>query len=123
MKTRKFLALLLTCLMASSALAACNSGSTGSSSGTESSGAASSEAESSGEESGSTTAELTSDVVNGETNQQTYPLTEETVTLTYWYPNAGSMAELADFNDSYFFKWYEELKSASSAILPALGYQ
>ena len=122
MKTRKFLALLLTCMIASSALAACNSGSTGSSSGTESSGAASSEAESSGEESGSTTAELTSDVVNGETNQQTYPLTEETVTLTYWYPNAGSMAELADFNDSYFFKWYEELTNVHiDFIVPAAG--
>ena len=122
MKTRKFLALLLTCMIASSALAACNSGSTGSSSGTESSGAASSEAESSGEESGSTSAELTSDVVNGETNQQTYPLTEETVTLTYWYPNAGSMAELADFNDSYFFKWYEELTNVHiDFIVPAAG--
>ena len=122
MKTRKFLALLLTCLMASSALAACNSGNTGSSSGTESSGATSSEADSSGEESGSTTAELTSDVVNGETNQQTYPLTEETVTLTYWYPNAGSMAELADFNDSYFFKWYEELTNVHiDFIVPAAG--
>ena len=122
MKTRKFLALLLTCLMASSALAACNSGNTGSSSGTESSGATSSEAESSGEESGSTTAGLTSDVVNGETNQQTYPLTEETVTLTYWYPNAGSMAELADFNDSYFFKWYEELTNVHiDFIVPAAG--
>ena len=122
MKTRKFLALLLTCMIASSALAACNSGSTGSSSGTESSGATSSEAESSGEESGSTSAELTSDVVNGETNQQTYPLTEETVTLTYWYPNAGSMAELADFNDSYFFKWYEELTNVHiDFIVPAAG--
>ena len=122
MKTRKFLALLLTCMIASSALAACNSGSTGSSSGTESSGTTSSEAESSGEESGSTTAELTSDVVNGETNQQTYPLTEETVTLTYWYPNAGSMAELADFNDSYFFKWYEELTNVHiDFIVPAAG--
>ena len=122
MKTRKFLALLLTCMIASSALAACNSGSTGSSSGTESSGATSSEAESSGEESGSTTAGLTSDVVNGETNQQTYPLAEETVTLTYWYPNAGSMAELADFNDSYFFKWYEELTNVHiDFIVPAAG--
>ena len=122
MKTRKFLALLLTCMIASSALAACNSGSTGSSSGTESSGATSSEAESSGEESGSTSAGLTSDVVNGETNQQTYPLTEETVTLTYWYPNAGSMAELADFNDSYFFKWYEELTNVHiDFIVPAAG--
>ena len=122
MKTRKFLALLLTCMIASSALAACNTGSTGSSSGTESSGATSSEADSSGEESGSTTAELTSDVVNGETNQQTYPLTEETVTLTYWYPNAGSMAELADFNDSYFFKWYEELTNVHiDFIVPAAG--
>ena len=122
MKTRKFLALLLTCMIASSALAACNSGSTGSSSGTESSGAASSEAESSGEESGSTSAGLTSDVVNGETNQQTYPLTEETVTLTYWYPNAGSMAELADFNDSYIFKWYEELTNVHiDFIVPAAG--
>ena len=122
MKTRKFLALLLTCMIASSALAACNSGSTGSSSGTESSGAASSEAESSGEESGSTSAGLTSDVVNGETNQQTYPLAEETVTLSYWYPNAGSMAELADFNDSYFFKWYEELTNVHiDFIVPAAG--
>ena len=122
MKTRKFLALLLTCMIASSALAACNSGSTGSSSGTESSGATSSEAESSGEESGSPSAGLTSDVVNGETNQQTYPLTEETVTLTYWYPNAGSMAELADFNDSYFFKWYEELTNVHiDFIVPAAG--
>ncbi len=122
MKTRKFLALLLTCMIASSALAACNSGNTGSSSGTESSGAASSEAESSGEESGSTSAGLTSDVVNGETNQQTYPLTEEAVTLTYWYPNAGSMAELADFNDSYFFKWYEELTNVHiDFIVPAAG--
>ena len=121
-KSRKFLALLLTCMIASSALAACNSGSTGSSSGTESSGATSSEAESSGEESGSTTAGLTSDVVNGETNQQTYPLAEETVTLTYWYPNAGSMAELADFNDSYFFKWYEELTNVHiDFIVPAAG--
>ena len=109
-------------MIASSALAACNSGNTGSSSGTESSGAASSEAESSGEESGSTSAGLTSDVVNGETNQQTYPLTEETVTLTYWYPNAGSMAELADFNDSYFFKWYEELTNVHiDFIVPAAG--
>lgn len=124
MKTRKFLALLLTCMMASSVLAACNNGGGGSSSGSDSTTtqASETETETGGDEGGSTSAELTSDVVNGETNQQTYPLTEEKVTLTYWYPNAGSMAELADFNDSYFFKWYEELTNIHiDFIVPAAG--
>lgn len=124
MKTRKFLALLLTCMMASSVLAACNNGGGGSSSGSDSTPtqASETETETGGDEGGSTSAELTSDVVNGETNQQTYPLTEEKVTLTYWYPNAGNMAELADFNDSYFFKWYEELTNIHiDFIVPAAG--
>lgn len=63
-----------------------------------------------------------SDVTNGEVNQQTYPLTTEDVTLSFWYPWAGSMAELADFNDSYFFQWYEELTGVHiDFIVPASG--
>ena len=49
-----------------------------------------------------------SDVYKGETNQQTYPLSDEKITLTYWYPNANSMGTLADYNDSEFFQWLEE---------------
>jgi putative aldouronate transport system substrate-binding protein len=47
-------------------------------------------------------------VVNGETNQQTYPLSQEKITLSYWYPMAGSQGELDDFNNGDFWKWYEE---------------
>ena len=44
----------------------------------------------------------------GAVDQQTYPLTPEKVTLTMWYPNAGSMGNLADFNDGEFWQWLEE---------------
>lgn len=38
---------------------------------------------------------------------QTYPLSDEKIQMTLWYPMASSMGELADFNDSEFFQWYE----------------
>lgn len=63
-----------------------------------------------------------SDIVNGRTNQQSYPLTEEKVTLRFWYPMAGSMGELADFNDGAFWKWYEEKTNIHiDFIVPAAG--
>lgn len=41
-------------------------------------------------------------------DHQTYPISEEKITLTMWYPMASSMGELSDFNDSEFFQWLEE---------------
>ncbi len=49
-----------------------------------------------------------SDVVKGETNQQTYPISSEKITLKYWYPHAGSIGTLANYNESEFFQWMEE---------------
>ena len=51
---------------------------------------------------------LADDTAYGAVDQQSYPLTPEKVTLTMWYPNAGSMGELADFNDGEFWQWLEE---------------
>lgn len=60
--------------------------------------------------------------VMGDVNGQTYPLTDEKITLTMWYPMAGSMAELADFNDGEFWQWYEELTNVHiDFIVPATG--
>lgn len=129
MKRKKILAVLLAAALLLGCLAACG-GDEGSS--TTSSGSQSSAADSSSEESqanddssnseGETPSAPASDVKNGEVNQQTYPLTSESVTLDYWYPWAGSMTELADFNDSYFFKWYEELTGVHiNFIVPASG--
>ncbi|MEG2206657.1 MAG: hypothetical protein RR065_01000 [Clostridia bacterium] len=42
-------------------------------------------------------------------DHQTYPISKEKITLRLWYPMAGSMGELANFNDSEFFQWMEEL--------------
>lgn len=42
------------------------------------------------------TPEVTS--VDGDVNLQTYPIVEEKIELTLWYPMAGSMGELSDFN-------------------------
>ena len=126
MKTKKTLAVLLICAMAASAFASCGGSSSGNSTAsTESSKPASSESskDSGGEssEAQSSTPEVVSDVIDGEVNQQTYPLASG-VTLEFWYPNAGSMAELADFNDSEFFKWYEELTGVHiNFIVPASG--
>ena len=63
-----------------------------------------------------------STVYKGETNGQSYPLVSEKVTLTYWYPMAGSMGELANFNDGEFWKWYEEKTNVHiEFIVPASG--
>lgn len=63
-----------------------------------------------------------SDVVDGKTNQQTFPISDEKITLSLWYPMAGSMGELADFNDAEFFKWYEEKTNVHiEFILPSSG--
>ena len=123
MKVKKSLALILTCALAATALASCGGSSNNSSSSSkaeESSSASSSEARESSSE--SSTPEVTAETVDGEENLQTYPLTDSPVTLRYWYPNAGSMAELGDFNDSYFFKWYEEKTGVHiDFVVPAAG--
>ena len=63
-----------------------------------------------------------SDVVKGKTNQQTYPLTTEKKTLTYWYPMGGSMSTLSDFNDAEFFQMYEEKTGVHiDFIVPSTG--
>ncbi len=125
MTTKKTLAVLLICAMATSILGSCgnsNTGSTSSSTPAESSTPASesstesSEASETGDE-----ASTPSNIVNGEVNQQTYPIADG-ITLEFWYPQAGSMAELADFNDSEFFKWYEEKTGIHiNFIVPASG--
>ena len=63
-----------------------------------------------------------SDVFKGETNQQTYPISEEKLTLTYFYPMAGSIGTLSDFNESEFFQWLEEKTNIHiDFIVPAAG--
>ena len=63
-----------------------------------------------------------SDVYKGETNQQTYPISQEKITLTYWYPNAGSIGTLGDYNESEFFQWLEEKTNIHiEFIVPASG--
>lgn len=63
-----------------------------------------------------------SDTVDGEINQQTYPISQEKITLSLWYPQGGSMGELADFNDGEFWKWYEEKTNIHiDFIVPASG--
>lgn len=55
-------------------------------------------------------------------NGQTYPLVDDKITIEYWYPNAGSMAELADYNDGEFWQMYEELTNVhANFIVPASG--
>jgi putative aldouronate transport system substrate-binding protein len=124
MKAKKSLALLLFCAMVTSVFASCGDSTTTSTTSTDSSTTASS-AESSKESSASAesseTTETTEAVVNGEVNQQTYPIADG-ITLDFWYPQAGSMAELADYNDSEFFKWYEEKTGIHiNFIVPASG--
>lgn len=63
-----------------------------------------------------------SDVYEGETNQQTYPLVDEKITLTMWYPIGSSMGTLADLNDGEFWQWYEELTNVHIEFtVPATG--
>lgn len=63
-----------------------------------------------------------SDVVKGETDQQTYPISDEKITLTMWYPHAGSMGTLSDFNEGEFWQWLEEKTNIHiEFIVPAAG--
>ena len=63
----------------------------------------------------------TSDVYRGETNGQTYPIADG-ITLTYWYPMAGSIGTLSDYNDSEFFQWMEKKTGIHiDFIVPAYG--
>ncbi len=63
-----------------------------------------------------------SDVFKGETNQQTYPISDEKITLDYWYPQGSSIGTLADFNESEFFQWMEEKTNVHiNFIVPAVG--
>lgn len=126
MKAKKIFAALLSAALITASFAGCNGGKESSepasSAGTQSTASTASTVASTAEDESSTVAEPVSDVKNGEVNQQTYPLTEEKQTLSYWYPWAGSMAELADFNDSYFFQWYEEKTNVHiDFIVPAAG--
>ena len=127
---KSVLALILALALLVSCFAACggnDSGSAGDSSGSSESSPVDSEPSESNEssEDGADEGETNtpaSDVYEGEVNGQTYPLTEEKVTLTMWYPNAGSMGELADFNDGEFWKWYEEKTNVHiDFIVPASG--
>ena len=64
----------------------------------------------------------TSTVVKGETNQQTYPISKEKITLKYWYPHGNSIGNLQDFNESEFFQWMEEKTNVHvDFIVPAVG--
>ena len=101
MYKKRFLAAILAAALTAS-LASCgnNASNTGSSTPQESQ-------TSSTEVSTPETPEVTS--VDGDVNLQTYPIVEEKIELTLWYPMAGSMGELSDFNkDAEFWPWYEE---------------
>ena len=62
------------------------------------------------------------DVYKGETNLQTYPLSEDRITLEYWYPMSDAMGTIRDFNESEFFQWMEEKTNIHiEFIVPAKG--
>ncbi len=116
--------MILACALAASFVSCGNSGGNSSTTDTskETSVSESKTSEEASESSSETAALPESDVVNGEVNQQTYPLTEEKTTLRFWYPQAGSMAELADYNDSQFFQWFEnETNVHIDFIVPSAG--
>jgi len=108
MKGKQWLALILVLVLSLTVLASCSSDSPSDASSSE---PEPSNSESSGEEesSGGETPQVPEgDNVNGSINQQSYPIVDEKVTLSMWYPMAGSMGELSDFNEGEFWKWYEE---------------
>ncbi|MBQ9154097.1 MAG: hypothetical protein IJ130_09810 [Solobacterium sp.] len=109
MTLRKLLAFALSAAL----LAGCSGGSSGGGGGETPSGG--------GEASGP--AEIpTSDVFKGETNQLTYPISSEKITLSYWYPHGNSIGTLNDFNDSEFFQWMEEKTNIHiDFVVPAVG--
>ena len=133
MRKRIILAVMLTASMAGSALSACGSGGEGAESPAQAGGnAPASGTQGGASEMPSGTGESTnaggcanlpkSDVADGAADQQTYPISDEKITLTMWYPMAGSMGERADFNDSEFWQWYEEKTNIHiKFIVPASG--
>lgn len=113
MKSKGYLAILLSFIFMVSMVAACGKASP-----------SSSEApKQQGDSSTVQTDEKTKvDTVNGDVNLQTYPIAKEKITLRVWYPYAQSMGELSDFNDAEFFKWYEEKTNIHiDFIVPAAG--
>lgn len=122
MKTKKILALLLAVLLITLSFSACSSSSSDDSS-TDSSSTSTDDTSSDSEAADDVEVEIpVSDVLYGEIDQQTYPIVDETITLSLWYPMAGSMGELADFNDAEFFQWYEEKTNIHiDFIIPASG--
>lgn len=124
MKAKRLIAILLAAMLLVSVFAACGNSDNGSKDESKpSSSQSESKDEGSKEESkGGDEAPVTSDVVKGEVNQQTYPITDEKVTLKMWYPMGGSMGELADFNDGEFWQWYEEKTNVHvDFVVPAAG--
>ncbi len=123
MMRKRFLSLLLASALMTTLLAGCGktSGETSGQSGSPASTAGSTVSSSTGSADVSNGIPK-SDVYKGEVNQQTYPLSSEKITLTYWYPNASSMGTLADYNDSEFFQWLEEKTNIHiEFIVPASG--
>lgn len=118
MKKRIF-SLVLACLMVVGLLTSCGQ----KSSSTDSSGTSTVDDKAGTQDSGSSEKPATDVVsVDGNVNLQTYPITKEKITLTLWYPMAGSMGKLADFNESEFFQWYEEKTNIHiEFIVPAAG--
>lgn len=134
MSKKRILSAILAAALAASALASCNNNNGGSSSNSStpasdgSSSTASAPASSGGDDAnagGTTKNEFgipIVDAVDGDTNLQTFPISESKITLSLWYPMAGSMGELSDFNDAEFFKWYEEKTNIHiDFILPPSG--
>lgn len=123
MKAKKIFAVLLAAAMITGSFAGCGSDKTVDSdtgSDVQSTASTVSQTNTDGDDTPTTTP--TSDVYEGEVNQQTYPIVDEKITLTMWYPNAGSMGELADFNDGEFWQWYEEKTNIHiDFIVPASG--
>lgn len=63
-----------------------------------------------------------SKTVDGKVDGQTYPISKNKITLSLWYPMAGSIGELSNFNDSEFFQWYEKKTNIHiNFIVPAVG--
>lgn len=133
MTKKKILSMSLAAVMAASSISACSSGSAGQDQQNNGGGGSSQESQSQGN-AGSSSAPAAagngggyanlpkSDVIDGETDQQTYPISEEKITLTMWYPMGSSMGELADFNDGEFWQWYEEKTNIHiEFIVPAAG--
>ena len=126
---KKFLSLLIAAAMLTTVFAGCGeaAGSTSESGAASSvvSETVSSSSDSSAQQTGTADESLSfpkSDIYKGETNQQTYPLSDEKITLTFWYPQAGSIGTLADYNDSEFFQWMEEKTNIHiEFIVPASG--